>query len=75
MNGNSLFVRVVLVSIVLTTAWAEQAAVSPEISFEQTVCNLGQVGLGTKNTCAFKFTDTGREPLKITNVKRTLSVS
>ena len=46
----------------------------PEISFEKTVCDLGQVGLGTKNTCEFKFTNTGQGLLKITNVKRTLSV-
>ncbi len=46
-----------------------------EISFEKTVCDLGQVGLGTKNTCEFKFTNTGPAPLRITNVKRTLSVS
>ena len=32
---------------------------SPRISFEKTVCDLGDVGQGTKNTCEFKFTNTG----------------
>jgi hypothetical protein len=31
----------------------------PEISFEKTVCDLGQVGLSTKNSCEFEFTNTG----------------
>ena len=43
----------------------------PRISFEKTVCDLSEVGQGTKNTCEFKFTNTGRGPLKITNVRRT----
>jgi len=47
----------------------------PEISFDKTVCDLGQVGQGTNNTCEFEFTNTGPALLKITNVKRTLSVS
>jgi len=68
MNGNSLFVRVVLVSIVLTPAWAEHKNISPKISFQKTVCDLGRVGLSSKNTCEFKFTNAARAPLKITNV-------
>jgi len=71
MNSNSLFVRVVLVSIVLTPACAEQKDISPKISFEQTVCGLGQVGLGSRNTCEFKFTNAGRDTLKITNIRST----
>jgi len=31
----------------------------PKISFEKTVCDLGQVGLGTKNACEFRFTNPG----------------
>jgi len=46
---------------------------SPAITFDSAVCDLGRVGLSTKNTCDFKFTNTGQAPLKITNVK-TLSV-
>jgi hypothetical protein len=41
------------------------------ISFEKTVCDLGDVGQGTKNTCEFRFTNTGRGLLKIGNISRT----
>ncbi|MHC4890211.1 MAG: DUF1573 domain-containing protein, partial [Planctomycetota bacterium] len=44
---------------------------SPRISFEKTVCGLGGVGQGTKNTCEFKFTNTGQALLKIGKIKRT----
>ena len=47
---------------------------SPKISFESTVCDLGQVGLSTKNACEFKFINTGQATLKVTNVRRTLGV-
>ena len=43
----------------------------PKISFESTLCDLGQIAQGTNNICEFKFTNTGQAPLKITNVKRT----
>ena len=43
----------------------------PRISFEKTVCDLGDVGQGTKNTCEFRFTNTGQGLLKIGNIKRT----
>jgi len=43
----------------------------PRISFEKTVCDLGDVGQGTKNTCEFRFTNTGRGLLKIGNISRT----
>jgi len=44
---------------------------SPRISFEGTVCDLGDVGKGTKNTCEFKFTNTGQALLTIGKIKRT----
>jgi len=44
---------------------------SPRISFEKTVFDLGDVGQGTKNTCEFKFTNTGQALLKIGKIKRT----
>ncbi len=44
---------------------------APKISFEKTVCDLGDVGRGTKNTCEFKFTNTGQALLKIGKIKRT----
>jgi len=43
----------------------------PKISFEQTVFDLGSVGRDTKNTCEFRFTNTGRGLLKIGNISRT----
>ncbi|MBA7667656.1 hypothetical protein ES703_75753 [subsurface metagenome] len=45
----------------------------PRILFEKTVCDLGDVGQGTKNTCEFKFTNTGSADggLKIGKIKRT----
>jgi hypothetical protein len=43
----------------------------PGISFEKTVFGLGDVGQDTKNTCEFKFTNTGRGLLKIGNITRT----
>ncbi|MHC4461713.1 MAG: DUF1573 domain-containing protein [Planctomycetota bacterium] len=43
----------------------------PRISFEKTVCDLGDVGQGTKNTCEFKFTNTGQALLKIGKINRT----
>ena len=44
---------------------------SPRICFEKTVCDLGDVGQGTKNTCEFKFTNTSQALLKIGKIKRT----
>jgi hypothetical protein len=41
------------------------------ISFEKTVCDLGEVGQDTKNTCEFRFANTGQGLLKIGNIKRT----
>jgi len=50
---------------------ADANNLSPKISFEKTVCDLGDVGQGTKNTCEFKFTNTGQALLKIGKIKRT----
>ena len=49
---------------------------SPKISFEKTVCDLGDVGQGTKNTCEFKFTNTGSADggLKIGKIKANLQL-
>jgi len=43
----------------------------PRISFEKTVFDLGEVGQGTKNTCEFRFTNTGKALLKIGKISRT----
>jgi hypothetical protein len=43
----------------------------PHIFFEKTVCDLGNVGQGTKNTCEFRFTNTGRGLLKIGQISHT----
>jgi len=41
------------------------------ISFEKTVCNLGEVSPGSQNLWEFKFKNTGKGVLKITEVKKT----
>jgi len=46
---------------------------SPRISFEKTVCDLGDVGQGTKNTCEFKFANTGQALLKIGKINQKCS--
>ena len=71
MKGNHLFLGFVLVSLILVPARAAEERLSPKISFEKTVCDLGDVGQATKNTCEFKFTNAGQGPLKITHVRRT----
>jgi hypothetical protein len=65
MKGHFLFFRIVLVSLILAPVWAGTGGVLPKISFEQTVCDLGQVGLSTKNSCEFKFTNTGQGPRRL----------
>lgn len=71
MKPRCLFLRIVLVSLIVAPAWGSAEDFLPKISFEQTVCDLGRVGLGTKNSCEFKFRNTGQGPLRITNVKST----
>jgi hypothetical protein len=41
----------------------------PKIAVEKDVCNLGEIGVGTKASGEFKFTNTGTAPLKITLVQ------
>jgi hypothetical protein len=43
----------------------------PRITFENMVCDLGQVPPKTKHVLEFKFTNTGNEVLKITKVRST----
>ena len=58
-------------SIVLQKSASAAERLLPRISFEKTVCDLGDVGQGTKNSCGFRFTNTGRGLLKIGNIRRT----
>jgi len=46
-------------------------SITPRISFEETVFDLGDVGPSTKNECEFRFTNTGRGLLKIDKLSRT----
>ncbi|MHC4633206.1 MAG: DUF1573 domain-containing protein [Planctomycetota bacterium] len=59
----------------VTIYWQQSALAAeellPKISFEKTVCDLGDVGQGGKNTCEFRFTNTGRGLLKIGKINRT----
>jgi len=54
-----------------TEAPAEAEGAVPEIKFEDVVCDLGDIRPGSANICDFKFTNTGRSLLKITNVSKT----
>ena len=72
------FVRAfVLVGLILLLPIGLQQSASaagrllPRISFKKTVCDLGDVGQGTRNSCEFKFTNTGRGLLKIGKISRT----
>jgi len=76
MYRNKLFMLFVLTCLILSLSISIQRlafAVEnhlPRISFENTVCDLGEVGRETKNTCEFRFTNTGRGLLKIGNISR-----
>ncbi len=41
------------------------------ITFETTINDLGRIGFGASDTCEFRFNNTGRAPLKITNISKT----
>ncbi len=43
----------------------------PEISFSSPVCDLGEIGSGSRHTCEFKFTNSGSGRLEVTSVKST----
>jgi len=61
--------------LLLPVDWQQSASADeqllPKVFFEKTVCDLGEVGQGTKNTCEFRFTNTGRDLLKIGKISRT----
>ncbi len=40
----------------------------PKVAVEDDTCNLGDIGLNTKHKGQFKFTNTGKAPLKISQV-------
>jgi hypothetical protein len=71
---NSIFVLASLI-LLLSIGYQQSVLVAgeslPRISFEKTVFDLGDVGQGTKNTCEFRFTNTGRGLLKIGKISRT----
>lgn len=53
------------VSTTKTETSTEPNGPAPKIMFEKVVHDFGQVGPGTKNTCEFKFTNTGDGLLKV----------
>ena len=77
MERHELFFTFAFVSFVLSLSIGLQQSASaaerllPRISFEKTVFDLGDVGQGTKNSCEFRFTNTGRGLLKIGKISRT----
>jgi hypothetical protein len=50
---------------------ADTNELGPEIKFEKLVHDFGKVGPETRNLCEFKFTNTGKGLLKITDVSKT----
>ena len=52
-----------------------KAGGQPKITIEKDVCDLGEIGMGTKLTGQFKFTNTGNAPLKITLVQTCCGVT
>jgi len=66
----AIFVHICLLPISSQLVTAAESFL-PRISVEKTVCDLGDVGQGTKNSCEFRFTNTGRGLLKIGNISRT----
>ena len=69
-----LFVLLSLIlslSIVIQQSVLADESLLPRISFEKTVFDLSDVGQGTKNSCEFRFTNTGKVLLKIGNISRT----
>ena len=77
MRRNQLTLVSMLVTLILSLPiGCQQSALAsdeslPRISFEKTVFDLGDIGPGTKNTCEFRFTNTGRGLLEIGNISRT----
>ena len=74
MKTNQLvFLFAFVLSVPVSWQYSASAAegILPKISFEKTVCDLGDVGQGTKNTCESKFTNTGQGLLKIGKISRT----
>jgi len=54
-----------------TTTPNEPQRTGPKLTFENTVHDFGEIGPGTKNTCEFKFKNTGDALLKITKIQST----
>ncbi|MDH5409722.1 MAG: DUF1573 domain-containing protein [Gammaproteobacteria bacterium] len=52
----------------------EAVKIGPKITFEKVVYDFGEIGPMTKNTGEFKFTNTGDDLLKITDVERCCGV-
>jgi len=51
------------------TTMADENLNAPEISFDKTVHDYGTVPYQGDGKCEFKFTNTGKEPLILTNVR------
>ena len=82
-RGNSLFalcVSLLVVLFLLAQSGCQQPASTkgpqtPKITLEKVVHDFGEIGPDTSHTVQFKFTNTGKAPLKITQVKSCCGVS
>jgi len=54
-------------------AQAKSLTKSPKITFEKVIFDLGEVGPGTRHPCEFKFTNTGKDLLKIQPIQTNCS--
>ncbi len=67
---NILFITLISL-FVLTTQAQEVDSNAPIITFETTTIDYGTIEKGSDGTRFFKFTNTGKSPLKIISVKST----
>ena len=69
MERPNVLAKLLLTGFILVPGLATGQRVSAAILFEQVVCDLGEVGVGTGNLCEFRFGNGHEGMLKITDVK------
>lgn len=71
-----IFISLLFVGVAAITAYSQEEIKTnqdtkdiPEIYFENTTHDFGQIEYNGNGTCEFTFKNTGKEPLLLTNVK------